>query len=325
MQLTLLKPLGKKSRATKCSNWKSQGGMKPTILWGYVSLSLLLTLIDVYAQAPTAIFLKGGAVIQGEILEVSPEALNIKTARGELVIPLKNLEDVSRSSIEKLLISEKKDETVETAKDKSKLVSKILEEKEIQEQASEGNAPRLRFGRKDFIYRKYTHRGSEIDYIFTPSGQPQVYDSEETIRITFHESVRSLPEAKSAIQELIRNLDGEIQIIPSLPSQNSRGGVGGIEFAGTVRGENGDPSRVVFGRTSSVGKDFITVLYTRFGREKTFDETQAWLGRNLERLQLILRGLNNLPEEEALAPKTEVKREEESEGEKKEDQETPPE
>jgi len=255
----------------------------------------------------TTLILKGGAPIQGKVLNVSSEAVSLETSRGELLIPLKNLDDTSRIALEGRIVDEKKEAAVETNKERSKLVSKILEEKEIQAQESEGDSPRIRLGRKDYVYRKYNHRGSDVDYIFTPIGQNQVYDSEETLRVIFHKSVKNSVEAKKIVFEIASTLGQGVQIVPPMGGTPEHTN---IEFAGTIEGSSGNPTRVIFGRTFSYNNHYVSLIYTKFGREKTFDETKAWLGRNFERLQIVLRGVYNLPDESLLQPTVEEEKEE---------------
>lgn len=250
----------------------------------------------------TVLYLKGGATLQGEILKVSSESVSLVTSRGELLIPFKSLEESSQIALANMLVGEKSDAEAISPKEKSKLVSKMLEEREILNQESEGDSPRIRFGRKDFVYRKYTHRESSIDYIFTPVGENQVYDSEETIRLTYNQSIESLAQAIKAVREITATLGKDIQIIPNNPTNQSQTTNPGIDFAGTIEGNDGNPSRVIFGRTFKYNNKFHTLLYTKFGKEKNFEETEAWLGRNFERIQVIMHGLNNLPDEEQLLP-----------------------
>jgi hypothetical protein len=256
------------------------------------------------AASQTTLYLKGGAPIQGKVLNVSSETVSFETGRGELLIPLKNLDDVSRIALEDRVVEEKREAAVVNNKEKSKLVSKILEEKELQAQESEGDSPRIRLGRKDYVYRKYTYRSSDIDYIFTPIGQNQVYDSEETLRVIFHKSIKDAGEAQRTALEITSTLGQGIQLLPPTGGNPRHTG---IEFAGAIEGSGGNPSRVIIGRTFSYNNHYVSLIYTKFGREKTFDETNAWLGRNFERLQIVLRGVYNLPDESILRPPTEEK------------------
>jgi hypothetical protein len=243
-------------------------------------------------SSQNVIFLKGGAPIQGKILSITSESVTLLTGRGELIISLRNLEDASRLKLEKKLSDDKKIQDDLPPKEKSRLVSKLLEEREILNQQSEGDAPRLKFGRKEFVYRKYTHRGGGIDYIFTPVGQNQVYDSDETLRLTYNGSTASPQERLIMVQDLTASLGGPMTVSPTSPNS--------FEFHGTIKGENGNPSRVILGRLFNYNSKTQTIVYTRFGKEKNYEETKSWLKRNQERLQVSLRNMEEFPAKEEL-------------------------
>ncbi len=266
-----------------------------------ITMATIAMLNSGYSQTQSALLLKGGAAIQGQILKVTPESVTLLTTRGELLIPMRSLEDSYRLRLISQIDSPQKKKE-ETPKEKSRLVSKLLEEKEIEAHKTEGDTPRIRFGRKDFVFRKYTHRGSEVDYIFTPIGENQVYDSEETLRLTYNKTARNPQQVKDEVEQMLRSLGGKVHTIPKLPGapaalqQDSHG----IDFTGIIKGDSGNPSKIVFGRVFSINGKYHTLLYARFTKDKNNQETEAWLERNFERLQTAIRGVVNLPEEQVL-------------------------
>jgi hypothetical protein len=186
-----------------------------------------------------------------------------------------------------------------------RFVSELLEKKELEAQESEGSRVRIKFGRKDFVYRRYTHRNKNIDYIFTPVGQTQVYDSEDSLRLTFNDDIKNLSAAKQEVDGLLNSLGEGITILP--PAMGISGQrQGGISFSGTVDGTDGNPPKAIYGKIFEQNGRFRTLIYTHLGRQKSFDETKAWLGRNFERLQVVMGNLNTLPEKKQLEELSEV-------------------
>lgn len=273
-----------------------------TALTALTTRSIANPVISKDAQ-PTIITLKAGATIEGIILEVAPEFLTLHTSKGQLVIPIKSLNDQSRAVMEKKVESLRKQQKEEPTKANPRLISTIFEEKQLKAQQSEGDGIRIRFGRNDFVYRRFSGKDQKREYLFTPVGETQVFDSEESLKIVYNEEITNMMQAYEEAEKQSASLgNGGAILPPSHFKRNTRNAEETqVTFAGIVEGQNGNPNKATYGKVIKGSKgNFATLIYTYFGREMTLRETQAWLGRNFERIGIIMDSLEDLPSKEEL-------------------------